>query len=264
MQHRQHEFSAEERRQYELEGFVIRRDAFTASEITTLVDAGESLVARLVRDRDMPRQRFGSYTFDGDVDNGVMIKWEGDSNVVHGIEPFAHLSTVLRDAAADPRFIEPMQDILACSAPALFTEKLNLKRANDGGINPLHQDFPYWLNVAENAAEVATAMLFLDDASQANGCLYVVPRSHERGEWALAASDDRFARHELSQDDLGDFELLPVEVTAGSMIFFGPYLLHQSAPNRSNRDRRALLFSYQPPGRVTQREVLTRALGASP
>lgn len=152
--------------------------SFARRETEALIDAGESLIARLIRDRSAPRQRYGSYTFDGDVENGVMIKWEGDSDVVHGIEPFAHLSIELANAAADARFIEPMQDILDCAKPMLFTEKLNLKRAHDGGINPLHQDFPYWLNVAENAAEVATAMLFLDDADQDNGCLYVVPGSH--------------------------------------------------------------------------------------
>ncbi len=260
---RPHAFSIEEKHHYDIEGFVIRHDAFDTEETASLISAGETLVEQLVRDRNTPRQRFGSYTFDGDVDNSVMIKWEGDSDVVHGIEPFAHLSPTLRDAAADPRFIEPMKDILSCAAPALFTEKLNLKRPHDGGANPLHQDFPYWLNVAENAAEVATAMLFLDDADQENGCLYVVPRSHDRGEWMLSESEDRFARHELSPDDLGGFELIPVEATAGSVIFFGPYLLHQSAPNQSDQGRRALLFSYQPPGRVTQREVLTRALKAS-
>lgn len=264
MQQRPHAMSTEEKRQLDEQGYVLRREAFARRETEALIDAGESLIARLIRDRSAPRQRYGSYTFDGDVENGVMIKWEGDSDVVHGIEPFAHLSIELANAAADARFIEPMQDILDCAKPMLFTEKLNLKRAHDGGINPLHQDFPYWLNVAENAAEVATAMLFLDDADQDNGCLYVVPGSHARGEWVLSESDDRFARHELSEHDLGDFELVPVEVSAGSMIFFGPYLLHQSAPNRSARERRALLFSYQPPGRVTQREVLTRALRAMP
>lgn len=45
----------------------------------------------------------------------------------------------------------------------------------------LHQDFPYWGGLTEAASRVATAMLFLDDASLENRCLEVVPGSHREG-----------------------------------------------------------------------------------
>ncbi len=35
---------------------------------------------------------------------------------------------------------------------------------------------------------------------------------------------------------------------AGSVVFFGSLLVHRSLPNRSDKDRRALLYSYQPAG----------------
>jgi hypothetical protein len=31
-------------------------------------------------------------------------------------------------------------------------------------------------------------------------------------------------------------------------VFFGAFLVHRSLPNRSDKDRRALLYSYQPGG----------------
>ena len=46
--------------------------------------------------------------------------------------------------------------------------------------------------------------------------------------------------------DLG--RLQPLEVPAGTVVFFGAFLVHRSMPNRSNGDRRALLYSYQPKG----------------
>ncbi len=83
--------------------------------------------------------------------------------------------------ATDRRFLTPMQDFVGDAAPELFTEKLNLKRPERGGVNPLHQDYPYWVDVADDPATVATAMLFLDDSTLDNGCLRVVPgKSHER------------------------------------------------------------------------------------
>jgi phytanoyl-CoA hydroxylase len=251
-------FSAQEKACYEEQGFVVRTGVFETREIAAIVEECEALVERVIRNRESQRQRFGSYTFDADVENGVMIKWEGESDVVHGLEPFAHLSEPLNAWAHDPRFIEPMKDILGCDEPALFTEKLNLKRPHHGGVNPLHQDYPYWVRVAEDASEVATAMLFLDDADLENGCLHVVPGSHRRGQWDLSENEDRFARNELNESMLGELKSVPVEVTAGSLILFGPYLVHQSAPNLSDRERRALLYSYQPPGRTSQLEAFRR------
>jgi ectoine hydroxylase-related dioxygenase (phytanoyl-CoA dioxygenase family) len=44
-------------------------------------------------------------------------------------------------------------------------------------------------------------------------------------------------------------------VPAGTVVYFGPMLVHQSAQNFSDQQRRALLYSYQPAGRRTQLEA---------
>ena len=109
--------------------------------------ACEHLVDELVRDRQGHRLQAGSYVFDPDFTRAVIIKWEGDTDIVHGIEPCAHLSPALHAWATDERFLEPMQDFVGDAHPELFTEKLNLKRPEHGGVNPLHQDYPYWVGV---------------------------------------------------------------------------------------------------------------------
>ena len=81
-----------------------------------------------MRDRQGQRVKVSNYVFDSDYSNGVVIKWEGDTDIVHGIEPFAHLSPALKAWGYDARFIEPMKDIIGYGALDLFTEKLNLKR----------------------------------------------------------------------------------------------------------------------------------------
>lgn len=245
---------------YRDRGYVLREAVFDGAETDAICAACESLMDRLVRDRQGRRSTFGSYVFDADTANGVIIKWEGDSDVVHGIEPFAHLSDELRGWGYDPRFTDPMRDILGVERPALFTEKLNLKRPFHGGANPLHQDYPYWIGVAEEPLEVATAMLFLDDADLVNGCLHVVPGSHRDGPWQGRRDGDEFAGNEIDQRLYPEAEPVPVEVPRGSVILFGSLLVHQSAPNRSERERRAILYSYQPPGRRTQLEALRESL----
>lgn len=250
-----HRLSSEEQKQYHEAGYLIREAIFSAQEVADICRECESLVDKLIRYRRGERMTFGSYTFDADLDNDTIIKWEGDTEIVHGIEPFVHLSEQLNDWAHDDRFIAPMRDIIGTDEPALFTEKLNLKRPRHGGVNPMHQDHPYWHRVAEVAAEVATAMLFLDDATLENGCLHVVPGSHTTGEWNKRSDGDRFAANEIDRDAYPEAVLVPVEVPAGSVILFGPFLVHQSAPNRSDKERRAILYSYQPAGRITQLEA---------
>jgi hypothetical protein len=250
-----------EKAQYQTLGFVVRERVFSAEEVHAICEACESLIDKLVRNRRGERVTFGSYVFDADARNKVIIKWEGDTDIVHGIEPFAHLSPALKEWAYDPRFIDPMRDLLQIDAPELFTEKLNLKRPHRGGANPLHQDFPYWRRVAEDANEIATAMLFLDDATMENGCLQIVPGSHLSGTWKGRSDGDRFAANEIDPAQYPDVQPIPLLVPAGSMVMFGPFLVHQSAPNTSECDRRALLFSYQPPGRRTQLQALSAHLG---
>jgi hypothetical protein len=251
-----------ERQALASDGYVVRESVFTAVEVSEITDACERLVDDLVRDRRGHRLKVGSYVFDPDFTRDVMIKWEGDSDVVHGVEPCVHLSPELDRWAHDPRFLEPMCDFVGSAAPMLFTEKLNLKRPVHGGVNPLHQDYPYWVDVVPDPARVATSMLFLDDATLENGCLRVVPGSHTSGVWQTRTDGDEFAKNEIDGRAYEEVESIPLELSAGSVVMFGAYLVHHSHPNTSSQPRRALLFSYQPPG-WDHMLVSLRELGAA-
>lgn len=162
-------------------------------------------------------------------------------------EPFAHLAPALETWAYDARFLGPSIDFTGDESPVLFTEKLNLKRPHVGGPNPWHQDWPYW-QFADDRSRIATAMLFLDDASLENGTLQVIPGSHDKGPWPTRTDMDVFGNLEMDPASVEGYEPVALEVPAGSVVFFGPLLVHKSEPNTSEKDRRALLFSYQPAG----------------
>jgi ectoine hydroxylase-related dioxygenase (phytanoyl-CoA dioxygenase family) len=258
---RDFELDAAERAAFERDGYLVRRDVFSRDEVAEMAREGEQLVADLVRDRKGRRYKVGSYVFDPDMMRGVMIKWEGDSDVVHGIEPFAHLVPAFVDWALDPRLVHPMRAILGHEEPMLFTEKLNLKRPRHGGPNPLHQDYPYWIDSSADATAIATTIVYLDDASVSNGCTWVVPGSHRSGKWKTREDTDEFGANEIDAGAYPDVQPVPVEVPAGSTVSFGAFMVHMSTPNTSDLDRRALLFSYQPAGRPTMLDSL-RAMAA--
>jgi ectoine hydroxylase-related dioxygenase (phytanoyl-CoA dioxygenase family) len=59
---------------------------------------------------------------------------------------------------------------------------------------------------------------------------------------------DGFGSNELDEAKFDMHTLIPVEAPAGTVVYFGAFLVHRSLPNRSAADRRALLYSYQPGG----------------
>ena len=242
-----HQLTLAEQAGYRRDGYVVRESVFSSDEVDAMISASEELVARLVAGRQGRRFSVGSYTFEADLPEGVMLKWEGDRDVLHGIEPFAHLNPDLERWGLDPRFTEPMQHIVGDDAPILFTEKLNLKRAYHGGPNPLHQDRLYW-DQAGDPDRTATAILYLDDTTADNGCLEVVPGSHLAGRHPTRRDSDPFGNLEMDPEANAHMRRVRVLVPAGSVVFLGSYLAHATGPNTTAKDRRALLYSYQPAG----------------
>ncbi len=90
------------------------------------------------------------------------------------------------------------------------------------------------------------AWIALDDATEENGCLRVIPGSHRNGYlWPVRAHGD-FEEFDTADTAYGfdDGGEILVEMRAGSVVFFNGYLLHRSFRNRSDRPRRALVNHY--------------------
>src|SRR5262245_51565735 len=98
------QLTADEQQSYDRDGFVIRNDVFDLDEVAARPQECEYLVAELVARRRHRRHHVGSYTFESDREIDVTIKWEGDTDIVHGLEPFAHMWPALETWALDSRF----------------------------------------------------------------------------------------------------------------------------------------------------------------
>ncbi len=180
------------------------------------------------------------------------MKWEGDSDVVHGIEPFAHLSPSLEAWGCDDRPLAPMRDCSATPTSSCTPRSSTSSGPHHRRRQPAAPGLPVLGAVRREPAEIATTIIFLDDSTIENGCLWVVPGSHRDGVWTTRTDGDAFAANEVDADGYPDAEAIPVELAAGSTVTFGAFLVHRSAPNTSSSGRRALLYSYQPAGRRKQ------------
>lgn len=68
----------------------------------------------------------------------------------------------------------------------------------------------------------------------------------------------RARRERLDASLLDHDHLVPADVPAGSVAYFGSLLVHWSLPNRLARDRRALLYRYQRAGLPHASELANR------
>ena len=244
-----------ERERLDVDGFVLRERAFDAHECATIARDCEDLVAELLAAKRSTKHVVGSYMFERQDSFGINIKWEPDCpDLVMGLEPFAHHSKALEAWGYDSRMTDPCRDLLGEEDIVLFTEKVNYKRANKGGPIILHQDYPYWAAFTPIASRVVTAMLFLDEATVENGCLEVAPGTHREGEQTRWKTDG-LRNREMDSTAFDVKRLRPLELAGGSIVFFNAFLVHRSLPNRSEHDRRALLYSYQPAGNPHARDI---------
>ncbi len=125
-----------------------------------------------------------------------------------------------------PRALGVAQQVLGDDALYLHHSKVNVKTAIEGSVWPWHQDYGSWMRDGIQAPDLATFMIALDDATEMNGCLYLLPESHREGR-----ADPYF-------DESTAYKLWAVPPSRiGMAAIFHPNLMHASGHNLSHTDR---------------------------
>jgi len=244
--------SPDERARYRTQGFALRERVFDEADLRPLRDAVEAVHRKICEAADQEGAPLAE-PIDGKryqqlLDSSVKWEWREGAREIRSMEPFLHLAPRLEGLVDDPRLAEPAAALLGESALSLFTDKLNFKRPG-GAPFPWHQDSPYWAFGCDHLDRLVSLQLYLDDADERNGCLWMIAGSHRHG--MLPAYPDRGALGRLYTDvdrvALG--ERVAIAAPAGSVVFFHGDVVHGSRGNRSKSSRRALVLTYQPADR---------------
>jgi len=124
----------------------------------------------------------------------------------------------------------------------MFRNHLLLKPPQVGSQKGMHQDSPYW---PIEPMDLCSCWFALDDATEENGCLGVIPGWHKKGALPHVSVTDDFVVED-GQFDFDDMVMAPVQ--AGGGVFFHSLLPHHTAPNSSSAWRRAIALSYMSAG----------------
>lgn len=146
-----------------------------------------------------------------------------------------------RGLATDERLMACIHSLIGPDVN-IHHSKLNMKPARVGSVVDWHQDLTYFPHTND---DLVTTLIYLDDATQENGCLQVLPRHHHH---FFDHADDEGLFAGMITEEIADGrfgQVVPLPAPAGSAIFMHCVTPHSSLPNLSDRARRTLIFEYR-------------------
>ena len=162
---------------------------------------------------------------------------------VHAVNKIMNLEhdETLYSYALHPAVLDIARTLIGADLYSLTTNAFNKPPKVDGR-HPLHQDLRYFrIRPARHIVGVWTALL---PTTRDNGCLCVIPGTHE-GELLKHTSPDwEYVNHAFFGVDVDRGERVHVEMAPGDTLFFHPLLVHGSGSNKTDAFRRAISVHY--------------------
>jgi phytanoyl-CoA hydroxylase len=120
-------------------------------------------------------------------------------------------------------------------------DQIFLKPAGDGVGTGWHTDNAYFR--CDDKASGTGMWIAIHDANEANGCMRIIDRSHQR-EWRHVR-DPGSDHHITCAAEIADREATLIELSAGGVLFFNYGIAHATGPNRTDRDRAGLAYHFR-------------------
>ena len=194
-----------------------------------------------------------------DATSGRML--EKDGRTLRGLRGTHLTNEFFARLVRHPKILVPAQRLLD-SDVYVYQFKVNMKQAFKGDMWRWHQDFSYWHHEdGMSAPQALTVVIFIDRADETNGPLLLIPGSHRSGlilverSGPVASDTQRWTSNSTAGVDY----TVPNQVVAelaercgitaamgepGTVLFFGPNVVHGSPQNMSPFDRTMLFTTY--------------------
>ena len=220
------------------EGWVIPQFALPAEQVQTMRLALDELIAN---NPDVRPEKLVSAHVQAAGGQGPNV--EG----VRGVAQFL-------DLARDPQIVELVsgaigEDIL------LWGCHVFCKPAGEGYETPWHQDGHYW---PIRPLATCTVWVALEPSTVANGCLRVIPRSHQARQLHDHLHEERTdltLNQRLAPGTFDENTAVNLELQPGQMSLHDVYMIHGAAANRSAQRRTGVALRYMPSTSLFDRQL---------
>jgi len=223
--------SAEQRASYADQGYLVFPDLLTSTELAHL----RAALADVLSEAEGLTESNDKFS--------VTQTSDGNWSVRRIFNPIAH-HQAFYDLVFNPRILDVVENLIGPNIQLHHT-KLNLKPPSNAEARfEWHQDYPFF---PHTNFDLLAVMIYLDDSTEENGCLTIIPGSHKLGPLNhLFAKDGAFSSQLENKTVVEDStRWLRVPVPAGGMELHHCNMLHSSTANRGTRPRSAMVIQYR-------------------
>ena len=217
------------------------------TDVAEYKTAGYCLFEGVLRSEEMDEVRTHLDQLVREIPETMVVYKDGEHKEVEArpeylTEPHAKQACWL-ELCRHPRVLDSVEAVLGPDL-ILIMSHLIVKPPGDGLPVAWHQDNTYWHSV--QGTEVGTVWLAIDDADLENGCMQVIPCTHdgypEMEKFSTGADDLLGLTVEVTEKMAKG--AVSLEMKAGSLSLHDSYVLHGSEPNTSDRRRAAYTMRY--------------------
>ena len=170
--------------------------------------------------------------------NATWSSVAGQGTVLEHSHDVQFRSAAFTRLLVDPRLTDVFTSLIGPNVQ-LHHNKMFIKPPERGSPFPMHQDYGYF---PHRGNSMTAAILHLDDAPDAKGCVRVYPGSHKLGPQPALGQD-----HIVDQDRFPLETAVPIEARAGDLIVFNYLTVHGSGLNVSDEPRTTWLVQVRDP-----------------
>ena len=215
-------------------GYLVVRQALTPEEVASSLEGIRDLIAGSRPDfthlqfENAVRDRIDELTTDERQDAIRKIMW------------FVDYDERLRAIAEHPEMLAVLRRIIGHDALTMFQDMALTKPPRIGREKPWHQDMAFFDLPIDTT--VAGVWIALDPVGLDNGCMMLLPGSHQLGPHVHFRRRD----WQICDTDVPRKAAVAVPMEPGDALIFHGLIHHGTPANRSDRRRRALQFHYRP------------------
>lgn len=218
------------------DGYLVVEDAVTPEQLAAL----KTDLAGWVEESRAHDEPFGPETIDGRARFDMGAEHTAEHPALRRVNNPSDISQAYLEVMSDARTVDMIADLIGPNVKFHHC-KINVKLPGSKTEVAYHQDFAFTPHTND---DVITALLMLDDVTEENGCLMVVPGTH-RGPMHTLFENGVFTG-KMRPETEAEMKARQIAVTgpAGSVCLMHTRLAHGSAANASQRPRGLYICVY--------------------
>ncbi len=208
----------------QVNGFLILREVFSKSELDKIITIANQIIEYAQKNLEDPFAKF-------------YLRHRADRGVLYDV---FQRHPEFQSMASNKRILDEIEKVIGEDIYLYVNSFLYKPKGKKNGV-PWHQDFLS----RPNESTKYIAWIAIDDATQENGCLKVIPGSHQSGffDWYTIPGEAHHDR--VKKEYIDESQAQYVELKAGDVLIFNQYLLHSSDEVHTDTWRRAFRVVYK-------------------